>query len=119
MADQTEKVAKEEIIQVDDHKAGLEESLEDHDQEMGHEEEPMAVDPEEAIQAAIALTVRAWLEEHGTKLFALEFSKKRVRAEREDVKKAVKASPTPKYLQKESTLGERQAKRKRLGPKPL
>lgn len=116
MADQAEKVASEEIV-VEEPKTGLEESVEEGDQEMGDDEEQMALEKEEAIQNAVALEVRKWLEEHGTKLFALELSKKRLRDDRNQVKRSIQAIDAPKPIKSESGYGERKPKRQRVTPR--
>lgn len=113
MADQTTQVAKEKVV-VEQPEGGMEVDVEEETQD--HDEEQMAVEKEEAIQVAVALEVRKWLEEHGTHLFALEASKKRLRDDRKKVKQAIQAIDAPNPVKSESGYGERKAKRPRATP---
>lgn len=87
-------------------------------EEVGHDSDQIMEDEKsEAIQIAVALEVRKWLEEHGTKLFALEVSKKRVRQEKADLKQGIQRKPEERIIPMESALGERATKRTRIGPR--
>lgn len=99
----------------------VEEQTETSDEDMGDEEAEENAKCE-AIQAAVALEVRAWLEDHGPKIVALEWSKKSVR----DKKAALKGGSEPSHqfiqekdlkrnLSMESQIVPESNKRRRIG----
>lgn len=96
--------------------------VEEEDPSITDDDEKMAEDQEkcEAIQAAVALEVRAWLEEHGAKLVALEWSKKDVRDKKAALKKPtvnqwLQDSEKKRDLPLESAITQGEAKRRRIG----
>lgn len=89
------------------------------DEDSGSETEDMEIEAREAIQNAAALEVRAWLDEHGVKLFALEISKKRVFLEKAAIKQGFKTEEKPLLKRKLPLVSEtsesRPEKRRRAG----
>lgn len=93
-------------------------SLEGSDEEMDDDSAKC-----EAIQAAVALEVRAWLADHGVQLFALECSKKIVKDQKAAIKKG-EVEPSRQFIQRidlkrdlplESTITLEGNKRRRIG----
>lgn len=111
MADESMQLQNETTQGVDGRTKNETEQTIDVEQEVSQETEELESDDEmeedaakcEAIQAAVALEVRAWLEEHGAKLYALEHSKKSVR----DQKAALKQGPVSQWLQTEDKKRQR------------
>lgn len=123
MSDANVSPQKDEKIHDEEHQDDpieVEESIE-LDEPTADEEARMDLEKQEALQEIVALEVRAWLDEHGVKLYALEFSKKRVRDEKTELKKGFKpqdpANPKRK-VPVESQLAEPEKKRRRVGSRP-